>query len=66
MHTVRLGETRYNERAGAFEARVDVVRNGVTFRYPARVAAPQDADPRWVSDALVRHALGLSDSPTLH
>lgn len=66
MQTIRLGETRYNEGSGAFEARVDVIRDGVAFRYPARVPAPRDADPQWVSDALVRQALGQSDSPTLH
>jgi hypothetical protein len=66
MQNVRLGETRYNDRAGAFEARVDVTRGDVTFRYPARVIAPPDADQTWVASALVRNALGQSDTPTLH
>ncbi len=66
MQNVRLGETRYNPRDGAFEARVDVQRGDLTFRYPARVIAPPDADRGWVEHALVHNALGQSDSPTLH
>ena len=63
---VRHDVPHYNFEAGAFEARVDVTRAGRTFRYPVRVTAPHDADPRWVSAALIRRALGLSDSPRLH
>lgn len=63
---VRHDTPRYNKAAGVFEARVDVTRNGATFRYPVQVAAPFDADPVWLSQALIRRALGLSDTPRLH
>lgn len=62
MPTIRPGSLRYDAATGFFEARVDVLRDGRTFRYPARVAAPQGADPAWVADALARHALRMSDS----
>lgn len=63
---VRHDVPQYNFETGSFEARVDVTREGRTFRYPVRVTAPHDADPRWVSQALIGRALGLSDSPRLH
>lgn len=66
MQDVRLGETRYNPRIGTFEARVDVTRDGVVYRYPVRVFAPANADPDWIADALRSRALGMSDTPRLH
>lgn len=63
---VRHDTPRYNKDTGTFEARVDVTRNGATFRYPVSVAAPFDADPMWLSQALIGRALGLSDTPRLH
>lgn len=62
MPTIRPGSLRYDAASGFFEARVDVQRNGRTYRYPARVAAPQGADMAWVAAALARNALGMSDS----
>lgn len=66
--TITLGQVHYNASLGGFEARVDVRRQGTTFRYPCLVRAPQSADLSWVSDALRNHALSLSDSPreTVH
>lgn len=63
---VRHDNPRYNSATGLFEARVDVTRNGATFRYPVQVRAAFDADPVWLSQALIRRALELSDTPRLH
>jgi hypothetical protein len=61
----RLVSVRYDAAAGAFEARVDVERDGRTFRYPCRVEAPEAAPRDWVEAALLRHAqrLSVSDRP---
>ncbi len=59
---VRLGEVRYDPARGLFAARVDLARDGLTFRYPAEVAAPPAADPAWLADALVARARAMSDS----
>jgi len=58
----RLVNVRYDAAKGAFEARVDVERDGRTFRYPCRVEAPESAPRDWIEDALTRHALRQSDS----
>ena len=61
MHT-RLVSVRYDSAKGAFEARVDVERDGRTFCYPCRVEAPSTAPQEWIEDALSRHALRQSYS----
>ena len=58
----RVGAVRYDTAQGAFEARVDIERDGRTFRYPCRVEAPESAPPEWIEAALTRHALRMSDS----
>ena len=62
MQTIRLGSVRYDAITGAFEARVDVERDGRTFRYPCRVEAPESAPRDWIEQALTRHALRQSDT----
>ena len=62
---ITLGPVRYNPQAGAFEARVDIRRGDRTYRYPAQVAAPLDADPHWIDRALTDSAVRMSDSPDL-
>lgn len=58
----RVVSVRYDTAQGAFEARVDVERDGRTFRYPCRVEAPESAPLDWIEAALTRHALRMSDS----
>jgi hypothetical protein len=58
----RLVSMRYDAARGAFEARVDVERDGRTYRYPCRVEAPESAPRDWLEEALTRHALRQSDS----
>ena len=62
MTNINLGDVRYNAQAGAFEARVDIQRNGATFRYPCQVAGPVTMDMETVRSGLARHALRMSDS----
>ncbi|MBP1807184.1 orotidine 5'-phosphate decarboxylase [Rubellimicrobium aerolatum] len=62
MQTVRVKSLRYDPVQGAYEGRVDVERDGRTFRYPCRVEAPESAPRDWIEDALARHALRQSDS----
>ena len=64
MHT-RLVSVRYDSAKGAFEARVDVERDGRTFRYPCRIEAPATAPQEWIEEALTRRALRQSDSGRL-
>jgi hypothetical protein len=59
---IRLGRVSYDGARGWFEARVDVDRDGRTFRDPARVAGPANAPRPWVGAALADHALRMSDS----
>lgn len=58
----RVVRVSYDVRRRAFAGRVDVARDGTTFRYPCEVAAPADADPAWVDRELTARALAMSDS----
>ena len=58
----RLVSVRYDAALGAFEARVDVERDGRTFRYPTRVEAPESSPRDWVERTLTDRALRMSDS----
>jgi len=62
MQAIKMGEVRYNAQIGAFEARVDIERNAVTFRYPCQLTAPISTDVEHVKLGLVRHALKMSDT----
>ncbi len=62
MNRIRLGEVRYNPQMGAFEARVDVEREGVLYRYPCQVAGPVDMDKSYVRARLEKHAMMQSDT----
>lgn len=60
---VRVASLRYDADAGAFEGRVDVERDGQTYRYPARLGAPASAPRDWVEAELAAAALRQSDTP---
>lgn len=62
MDNLSFGTIRYNPGAGAFEARVDIVRGSRTFRYPARIAAPVDTPIDMIREGLARNAMCMSDS----
>jgi hypothetical protein len=61
MH-VNLGEIHYDARRGTFEARVDICRDGRTFRYPCKIDGPPDMDSNRVALGLTRQAMRMSDS----
>jgi len=46
-----------------FEARVDIKRAGITYRYPCNLPGPENMDIREVSSRLRNLALCMSDSP---
>lgn len=60
MSNIQLGEVLYNATSGAFEARVDVISDGETYRYPCEVAGPLTMDMKRVRIGLERHAKRLS------
>lgn len=66
MSGIRLGSVSYNLRLGAFQARVDVERNGTTFRYPCQISGPATMDIEMVRLGLTQQALRMSDSVTFH
>lgn len=59
---MRINNLRYNARAGAFEASVDIQRDGRTFRYPCELQAPQNLDPATVTAGLAARAMRMSDT----
>ncbi|KAA9006159.1 orotidine 5'-phosphate decarboxylase [Histidinibacterium aquaticum] len=65
MDNVSFGPIRYNAADGAFEAKVDIARDGRTFRYPARYPAPLDMPSHKVRAGLAARARAMSDSGDL-
>lgn len=63
--TVTLGNVVYNPARSAFEARVDIAREGRTFRYPCEVPGPVTMEMKEVHAALRQRAMNMSDSPTM-
>ena len=62
MTQIKLGNVRYNPQAGAYEARVDILRDGKTYRYPCQTPGPIDMSFDAIASGLTRHALRMSDS----
>jgi hypothetical protein len=62
VQVVRLGRITHDAARGTFAARVDLSRDGRTFRYPSEVVAPPSADADWLSQALVAKAMSMSDT----
>ncbi len=59
---MRINNLRYNAHAGAFQASVDIQRDGRTYRYPCELPAPQSMDPATVTAGLAARALHMSDT----
>ena len=62
MAQVNLGQIKYDARSASFEARVDVMRSGVVYRYPCRIHGPRDMPTEVVGASLARAALSMSDT----
>jgi len=60
MSNIHLGDVRYNAQSAAFEARVDIVSGGATYRYPCQVRGPLTMDMTRVRAGLERHAMHQS------
>lgn len=59
---MRINNLRYNGRTNAFEASVDITRNGKTFRYPCEVFGPANMDAAMISAGLRDRAMRMSDT----
>ena len=59
---MRINNLRYNGRSGAFEASVDINRDGKTFRYPCEVFGPANMDAAMISAGMRDRALRMSDT----
>jgi hypothetical protein len=58
----KVVSVRYDADQGLYHGRVDLERNGRTFRYPCRIEAPASAPRHLVERALARQALRMSES----
>ena len=63
MSDIRFGRISYNAARQTYEARVDVLRGGRTFRYPCEVPGPLDMDEGVIRHALASQAQAMSDTP---
>lgn len=52
----------YNPARGAYEGRVDIHRNGRSFRYPCSVSGPADMPEGLVRHSMLAQARRMSDS----
>ncbi|WP_187432057.1 hypothetical protein ROLI_047640 (plasmid) [Roseobacter fucihabitans] len=52
----------YNPANSAFEGRIDIRRNGKSFRYPCAVQGPMDMSPAEVRARMEVQAKRMSDS----
>jgi hypothetical protein len=57
---MEIKNIRYDATAGVFQARVDVERDGKTFRYPVTVPGPITLDEDIVRTIVVHQARRLS------
>lgn len=61
---MKINDIRYNAQSGAFEARVDIERDGRMYRYPCTVAGPLDMEMSAVRKSLGHQACRMSDTGT--
>lgn len=59
---VTLDRVWYNPAIDGFEGRVDVNREGLTFRYPCTVSGPPDMPQEALVQQMIRQAKRMSDS----
>lgn len=60
MSDIALGNIRYNPTTNAYEARVDIAREGRTYRYPCSVTGTLMMDETAVRRKLTRQALQMA------
>lgn len=59
---MRINNLHYNALSGAFEATIDIRRDGRMFRYPCQLFGPQTMDLITVAAGLADRALRMSDT----
>ncbi len=62
MTTALIRTIRYNPARHVHEARVDLIRDGRTFRYPCELPGPKNIDAGLLRDALLAQAISMSDT----
>jgi hypothetical protein len=65
MTTARIRSIRYDAARHVHEARVDLTRGGLTFRYPCELPGPEQIDAALLHEALLAQAMAMSDSRAL-
>lgn len=65
MAQMTLTNITFNARSGMYEARVDVERDGTTYRYPCAVPGTLVTDKDRVRENLMEQAARMSDSGDL-
>ena len=58
---MRINNLRYKASSGAFEASVEIQRDGRMLRYPCELFAPQTMEPTPIAAGLAARALRMSD-----
>lgn len=59
---MRINNLRYNASSGAFEASVDIQRDGRMLHYPCELFTPQTMEPASIAAGLAARALRMSDT----
>lgn len=62
MTQMTMNDVNYNAHSGMFEARIDVQKGGLTFRYPCAVAGPLTMNSDRVRSKLFQQAERMSDT----
>lgn len=65
MAQMTLTKITFNATSGMYEARVDIKRDGTTYRYPCAVPGTLVTDKATVREHLLEQALHMSDSGDL-
>ena len=60
MSRIAVGQIHYNAAAGAYEARVDIAKGGMTYRYPCSVPGTLSMQETVVRQNLARQARTLA------
>lgn len=63
--TVEIKNIWYNPSSSAFEGRIDVKRDGKSFRYPCAVEGPLNMSTSEVRQRMTSQALQMSDTPPI-
>lgn len=60
MPQIALGDIRYNAATSAYEARVDISRQGRTYRYPCSISGTLMMEEAAVRKGLAKQAMTMA------